>query len=470
MFRSTKGSSTTLSRRDLLRSAGAVGAAAAIAHAPGRAFAQNATPSPQAAPLPTFEGEASITSWGFGVEETNPMAFSRVNAFKEQYPNIQIELVPDFDSQKLLTGAASGKVPDVLWFDRFAVASWAARDVLAPIDDFNSNGGLDFSQYYESAVNEVMYDGKMYAVPQFMDVRALYVNNDALNEIDVDPTSLDTGNWDQLSELGGKLVQASGSQVQRWGFDHKMEARNIWMWGFGNGGKFISDDGKQLSYNDPKVVEALDWGVKAYDAQGGFQLLEAVATTWQGDEQFARGQVAMTVYESWMLGIVARVAPELNFMVVPVKQRGGDQPVSFTGGPCWAIPAQAKNPDAAWVFVQFMNNLETWRIGAQAVKEARQQANQPYIPSLTANRLADQMQINEFYEPIDPKFDDAVRLFPEILETSQNRPISASPVGQELDDLLDNEVKAALRGEKSAQDAMDEATEKGQEAIDNFEA
>jgi multiple sugar transport system substrate-binding protein len=217
------------------------------------------------------------------------------------------------------------------------------------------------------------------------------------------------------------------------------------------------------------VVEALDWGVKAYDAQGGFQLLESVASTWQGDEQFARAQVAMTIYESWMLGIVARVAPELNFSVLPVMQKGGSEPTSFTGGPCWAIPAQAKQPEAAWVFIQFMNNLDTWRIGANAVKEARMASNQPYIPSLTANRQADQMQIDEVYEPIDPKFDDAVRLFPQILETSQNRPISASPVGQELDDILDTEVKAALRGEKSAQDAMDEATQKGQEAIDDFE-
>lgn len=473
MTKSFNAESTSLgariSRRELLRGAGTAGAIALAGRGTSRAFAQNATPSPSAPPLPSFSGNAKITSWGFGVEETNPMAFSRVDAFKKQYPNIEIEIVPQFDSQKLLTGAASGNVPDVLWLDRFSVASWAARGVLTSIDDLNANGAIDFSQFYDAAVTEAKYNGKLYAVPQFMDVRALYVNNDALSAAGIDPELLDTSNWDQLSQFGGKLVKKNGDKVDVWGFDHKMEARNIWMWGFGDGGKFISDDGKTLSYNDPKVVEVLDWGAKAYDAQGGMKLLEAVATTWQGDEQFARGQVAMTIYESWMLGIVARVAPDLNFSVVPVKVKGGKDDVSFTGGPAWAIPAKAKNPDAAWVFIQFMNHPNTWMIGANAVKEARKQANQPYIPSLTGNKQADQMQIDQVYESIDPKFDKAVKLFPQLLNYSYNRPISVSPVGQELDDILDASVKSALRGEKSAKDAMDDANNKGQQAINDFQ-
>src|SRR5215207_8116009 len=54
-----------------------------------------------------FTREASITSWGFGAEETNPMAFSRIDAFRQAFPNIELELVPEFDDQKLLTAFAS---------------------------------------------------------------------------------------------------------------------------------------------------------------------------------------------------------------------------------------------------------------------------------------------------------------------------------------------------------------------------
>ena len=92
---------------------------------------------------PAFTREASIVSWGFGAEETNPMACSRINAFKQAYPSIQLELVPEFDQQKLLTAFASKELPDILWMDRFAISSWAARGVLQPLDDLIAAAGID---------------------------------------------------------------------------------------------------------------------------------------------------------------------------------------------------------------------------------------------------------------------------------------------------------------------------------------
>jgi ABC-type glycerol-3-phosphate transport system substrate-binding protein len=301
-----------------------------------------------------------------------------------------------------------------------------------------------------------------------MDVRVLYVNNDALGEASVDPASLDTGNWDQLSELGAQLTARDGDVVNRWGFDHKIQAGHLWLWGFANDAEFMSEDAQTVTFNNPKVVEALDWGVQAYEAQGGFQSYEGFASTWQGDEQFARGQVAMTEYENWMLNITAGVAPDLNFTVMPILHRGGGDPISYTGGPAWAIPEESPDPEAAWIFIQFMNSVDTWRIAAEKTKQYRQENNQVYVPSLTANRVADQMQLDEYYEPIAPPFDDAVHLFPQVLETSRNLPTSASPVSKQLNDLMQSASQKALRGEQSAQEAMDEATDQAQKEIDEF--
>src|SRR6478752_1919622 len=154
-----------MSRRATRRSAllGAAGAALAFRHA---SLAQDATPgaSPAAA-LPEFTRDAKITSWGFGVEETNPMAFSRVEAFKQAYPSVDLTVVPEFDEQKLLTGVASGNVPDLLWIDRGATGTWAARNVLTPLDDFFASAGIDASQFYPSAIDEVLYQDKHYGLP-----------------------------------------------------------------------------------------------------------------------------------------------------------------------------------------------------------------------------------------------------------------------------------------------------------------
>lgn len=456
---------TPLTRRQVMKGSLAFGGGALAASlvVPGRSrFSARAQ-------APSFTREASIVSWGFGVEETNPMAFSRVDAFRKAYPTIKLEVVPEYDDQKLLTAAASKQLPDLLWIDRFAISGWAARGVLMPLDDMITGSEFDMSRFYESAVTEATYDGKLFGVPQFMDVRALYVNHDALAEIGVDPATLDTSNWDQLSEYGAKLVKRTGDKVDRWGFDHKTQDNHLWLWGRGNGGSFMSEDGQQVTFNEPKNVEALDWGLKAYEAQSGFQSYEAARTTWTGDEQFARGLVAMTVYENWMMGIVARVASTLNFSVQPVKKRGTQDMYSFTGGRAWAIPQEAKDPEAAWEFIKFMTALETWKIGANAVKASQESQGRPYIPSLTADKTADQMQIEQVYVPIAPQFDAAVKLFPQILEKSETRQISNSPVSNQLNDIMDQTgVDPALRKEKSPQEALDEATTKAQEAVDTF--
>src|SRR5689334_20852142 len=68
-----------------------------------------------------------LVEWGFGTAETNPLARSRVEAFQKAYPDVKLQVVESFDEQKLLTAAASGTVPDVIWLSRFETATWAAR-------------------------------------------------------------------------------------------------------------------------------------------------------------------------------------------------------------------------------------------------------------------------------------------------------------------------------------------------------
>jgi len=264
-----------------------------------------------------------------------------------------------------------------------------------------------------------------------------------------------------------QLVKREGEQVQRWGFDNKLGSGFFYLWGRGNGGRFMNEDGTETTFDDPKNVDALTWGVKTFDDQGGYQSFEAFASTFQGDEQFARGLVAMTMYENWMLGIVARVAPQFNFSVLPIKARGGDASTSFTGGRAWYIPQGAKNPEAAWEFIKFMHTDETWLLAANALKESRKAEGQPFIPTMTGSRTADQAQIDQVFEPFSPAFDEAVRLFPETLAASENREIARSPGGTLLHDVLQQEgVMPAVRKEKEPQQALEDADTAGQDEID----
>jgi multiple sugar transport system substrate-binding protein len=452
-----------LSRRTAIKASmlfGALGASPLIARSASASRQDNAV-------------SGKLTEWGFGIAETNPMARARVLAFQEAFPDVELEIVEAFDDQKLLTAVASDTVPDVLWLSRFETATWASRGVLQPLTDFIERDDYDVSRFYESAIEESSWDGQLYGIPGGMDVRALFINLDHLAEIGVDIADVDPSDWDQLNELGEQLVQRDGDTITRWGFDNKIPARNFWLWAQGNGGQFLNDDATEATFAEDANVESLEWGVDTYARQGGFQDYQSFASTWQGDEQFARGQVSITLYEQWMMsGPIASVAPDLNFAVLPVRERGSGadgRMVSFVGGNSWYIPAGAKNPEAAWEYIKFLHSDDTWRIGAEATKALRvEEGERPFIPSLTGSITADQIQIDEFYEPVAGPFDDAVSLFPQILEQSTNREIGRSPVAGQLEDIMADEAVEPALGGTDAREALEQANQSAQDAIDSF--
>lgn len=455
----------SLNRRRLIGTGLAAGAAASMT------FTAPAIIRGKARQDADVSGE--LVEWGFGIQETNPLARARVLAFQEAYPDVDLQIVETFEVQNLLTGAASGNLPDVIWLNRGETASWAANGVLAPLTEYIERDEYDTSVFYPFAIEETTYEDEIYGIPGGADVRALYVNLDHLDEIGVALEDIDTSDWDQLSELGAQLAKVNGDQVERWGFDHKVQAGNLWQWGFGNGGSFLSDDGMEATFNMEENVEALQWAVDAYEAQGGSTLYDAFATTFQGDQQFAEGKVSMSIYEQWMLSAaIATVAPDMNFRMLPLRERdsGPDGPIAtWSGGNAWYITTGAKNPDAAWEYIKFMHTDETWRIGAEAVKALRQEQGNPYFPSLTGKPAVDQMQIDELYEPVSEAFDGAVELLPQLLEGSRQRELYRSPVGGQLDQILLNDgIKPAFGGSASPQDALDTANENAQAEIDNF--
>ena len=459
--RRIQGTGATLTRRRLLQGSLALRTAAVAAAAtkprPARAGIQDA-----------LVVEGKLVAWGYGTE--HPVAAARVDAFRRAFPAIELEIVSELRNEDLLIADAAGAVPDLLWLDRLATAGWASRDVLLPLADLIERDGYDTGRYYEAGLAEASYDGRLYGIPGGMDLRVLYVNRDALLEIGVDPAGVDPANWDRLNELGAQLVHRDGDRVQRWGFDNKLGSGSLYLWGTGNGGNFLNGAGDETTFDDPKIVEALAWGVRGFDDQGGFHIYDAFSATVRGDEQFACGRVAMTMDGDRILGVIAHLDPRLDFAVRPVKPRGnGEGVASYTGGHAWYIPRAAKNPDAAWEFIKFLHTDETWLLGANALKAARRAEGRPFIPSLTGSRTADQVQLDWVYERIAPAFDEAVALFPQILAETTGRQISRSPAADLLHEtLMDVGLLPALRKEKEPQPALEEANLAAQDVIDSL--
>jgi len=410
----------------------------------------------------------TLSRFGFGTD--NLTSEVRVGAFQAAYPNVELQATTEFDDQKILTAVASGDVPDLFWLSSDSIQSWAARGALEPLDELIAGDDrFDMSQFYESEVMRDQYDGQTWGIPQFVDCRPLWLDATPLQEVGIDIATVDSANWQSLQDNGVALTRKDGDQYTRWGFDPKTDGF-FWMWVWGAGSDLLSEDGRMATFDRQENIDVLQFNLDTYNAQGGFADYQAFLQTtgFDGaDNFFVRHQVATTLFESWLLGIVASGDPNQQFAVTPFKGQDG-QVYSITGGNSWAIPKGAKNKQAAWEWISYFSSPGIWVETSGTIRDRRQSEGTLYTPALTASQTVNQLLMEQVLAPTgNASVDQAIQLYPTLL--GANRQAAASPVLKEINDIISNTVvKPALSEEKSPADALKDGQEMAQKALDDF--
>jgi multiple sugar transport system substrate-binding protein len=440
----------------------------------GATAAATAAGTAQATPMATSRITSPVTVrvWGFGLDDA--FAQARVAVFQDANPNITIEPVGGtLNTQQLLTAVASGDPPEVVNVDRVNIASWAGRNAIQSIDDLVTRDSFSLDPFYPFAVDQCRYKDTLYGIPQFVNLDLLYVNADVLQEAGVDPTTVDPGNWEQLQQLGQQLAVVNNGTVTRTGFDTKIQDGRLWEWSWANGvDTLMSEDGSTISFTDAKVMDALTWGKETVDLQGGDKARVAFQQTqnfFSNQNPVIIGQTAMTIFEQWLIGVLA-YDPTLNFATMVPRVRNSTTDLTQASGSAFAVPrgiADTKR-DAAWEFIMGLTATDSWVQGARAAVTARQQAGTPYTPSITANQEADQVIWTSVYQSIGPGFDATVALFPAALAAARF-PYSG-PVAAQVSDLVLSNVNDALQGATPIDTALDNLTTGAQQALADFAA
>lgn len=370
-----------------------------------------------------------------------------------------------FDIQRFLSQLAAGDVPDVIYLDRQLVGSLAADGALMPIDGCLEAEGIDRGIYREAALDEVSYDGQLYALPEFTNQRTIMVNVAAAEEAGIAPEDVSTTDWDALRDLNEKLLRTQGDRVTRIGFDPKIP-EFFALWAKANGADLLSEDGLEANLDDPKVVEALEYTVSLIEAHGGWSRFKAFRDTWDffgAGNQIAQNQLGAFPIESFYYNVVAEVSPDARIKAVPFTTRDGD-PITLISGNGWAIPRGAENPDLACLWMKTMTSTETWTAAAQGRAKADRAEGQAFTGLYTANAEADRRIFEEVYEPVDPAFDEAVELLVDVQDDAFALP--ASPAGAEFNRALQDAINRVLTGSQTPQQALEEAQREAQDAID----
>ena len=420
------------------------------------------------ASLEPLKAEGKLFAYGFAYKTGDIIAKTRADVFKDAYPDVDVTWSESgFEDQKFLTALASSDKPDVVNMPRNKIGTYVAQGVLDPISDCVSKTGFDTNVFYEAARNDVTVDGQMYAFPEFYNTRNWIINNKAFEDAGIDPDSLDFSDWDAIAAANEKLVKKNGDKISRIGIDPKIP-EFLPLWVKANGGAVMSDDGLTSQLDSQQVIDAVKYTTDLVKAQGDPTKWLDFRNTWDffgGKNQVASDQIGAWPMEQWYLNVLAQNSPDVDITVKPFLTKDG-QPITLEDGNSWAIVHDTDNPDAACALVSTMVATDTWVAAAKARQEDAEKNNKPQTGVYSGNQEADQIIFDKYVDLSDmPVFEAAVKA---VLDNQANAfgwPPSPGAAG--FQQAMTDGVNRALSGGATPEDAMAQAQQEAQDAIDS---
>jgi multiple sugar transport system substrate-binding protein len=431
---------------------------------PGGSPAASASgPAASAEPL---EAEGEIFVFGVAYDTGDDIAKGRIDEFKEQYPDVDATFSESgFDDQQFLTALQSGDPPDVARIDRTRIGTYIARDVLAPIDECVTKTGADMGVFYDASKTPLTSEGKMYGFPEDFNTRVWILNNPAFEEAGLDPAAFDPSNWDSIKEANTKLMKKSGNAISRIGIDPKLPEFTP-LWAKANGVDILSADGLDASLDDPKVAEAVEFGVSLVAEHGGFPPFKSFRDTWaffEANNQVAENQIGGWPQEQWYLNTLTQ-SKDIDITVKPFMTRDG-QEITYADGTALTIIKGTDNFDAACAYVYTVTSQAAWVRAATDRAAARKADNRPNTGTFTANRPANDEIFSSIVDLTDaPVFKAGVDVV--LAGHDKAFALPASPGGTEFQEAMEAGVNEALTGADAA-GALGDANQDAQDAIDD---
>lgn len=273
-------------------------------------------------------------------------------------PGVNIELqfaTNDVLLDRILLGAASGTMPDIVHIAGYMLGDLAEAGALAPLPDAVLERISD--DYVPGALALTEYRGRHWGYPTEYMPRALVFNRRLFEAAGLPAEGPET--WADLRDFSAKLTERNpDGSFKVAGFGVGLSSAG--QMGFGmlfslaypGGARFLTEDGLRPAFNTPIVAEAL--GLLRELVSGGY----AVAREWLVVDMRS-GSVAMMVAPGpyWKTEFM-NVGPEfyagMATSPVPVPEPG-QTPAAAAYGWLFAVTEKPNNRDAVYAFLDWLN-------------------------------------------------------------------------------------------------------------------
>ncbi len=321
-------------------SATASGAASSSSAATGSASA-TASASGGAGTAGGSTGNVALAQWYHQYGEAGTQQAVEKYAAGYTGAKVSVQWVPgDYDTKvasSLLTNAG----PDVFEAGNGPNIDQIQGGQVVPLEGILGSAAGDFT---ESLVQRMTYKGKLYAVPQVIDMQLLVYRKSMLSKAGVTPPTT----FDELTAAAKKLTNSDvkGLFLGNDGGAGVMGGPAIW-----SVGSDYLPSGKP-NFTDPNLAKAL---TGLHELFGSGSLLLGAPADWSDPSALTQGLTAMQWTGLWTLPVLQKeLGDDFGVLPWPKFSSSVGAPAVPIGAYGSAVSAKSKNPDAAKAFVKYL--------------------------------------------------------------------------------------------------------------------
>jgi multiple sugar transport system substrate-binding protein len=365
-----------------------------------------------------------------------------VKEFEAENPNINIELQyvnSDFALQKATVAIQGNKQPDISYQYGTNMAQLASSPKLVDLTDRVNEGDFNWDDFFQGEQAVATVDDRVLGVPALVDNLAVVYNKELFKKAKLEPPGEDW-TWDELradakaitdpaNNVFGMVFPADGSETMVWQYIAMLWAA---------GGDILNPENTEAIFNEAPGVQALDTLTSIN--QDGSMYLDFNPDSGKSGQLFNSGKVGMIITGPWDLSGFPDVDYGVQFM--PSFEAGGSHE-TIAGPDNWVIFDNGpERVDAAWQFLSFLTSPE------QVLQDSLDTSHLP-----TRASVAEMPEFQEFFtkypgtEVFVQNLDNVLKARPQVPQY----PRISSALGQAL--------IAAIQGQESSQDALDQAAE-----------
>lgn len=386
------------------------------------------------------DGTVTITVMG----KASELSEDQIAAFEKDNPKIKVEFI-EYDQSRLSAMLAAGE--SLEFVSQSPSINLFAKGLAEPLDDYIADSKVIAEDDLLPVNGNWQWDGKTTSagsryglVKDWSPDFTVWFNKDLFAQAGVEPLSTtEPVTWDELLETAIAL-KAGGVEMPlglewQWSVESKIRTMIIQQ-----GGQQFSDDLSEVYFTTPEAKRAFQWFVDYAKADVGPTSLNPLA---DGSDVgvFTAERMAMTLDGYWFGANFAKpehAALQDKIAMAPAPTFGGERvDPSANGGIGAFMPSSSKYKDEAWIFFEY------FFAGQPALDRAASGWGFPSLQSLVE------------YLPAElPYQQQAIETAQAEVPFSEGSPYTPYLAGTQINDALNRELQAVIKGEKSVDDAL----------------